>query len=84
MDKATVENLANASFESDLIYLSNRVYDDVMGRIGSTSLFCNGLKADRKEIYEMETAKVVLERTLEKVNKKLNAMYDARAKEGKK
>ena len=39
--------------------------------------------AYRKEIYEMETAKVVLERTLEKVNKKLNAMYDAHAKEGK-
>ena len=83
MDKVSIDILASASFESDLIYLSNRVYDDVMSRIGSTSLFCNGLKADRKEIYEMETAKVVLERTLEKANKKLNAMYDARAKEGK-
>lgn len=70
MDKVKVENLANASFESDLIYLSDRFYDDVMGQISFTSLFCNGLKADRKEIYEMETAKVVLERTLEKVNKK--------------
>lgn len=83
MDKVKVENLANASFESDLIYLSDRAYDDVTSRIDSTSLFYNGLKADRKEIYEMETAKVVLERTLEKVNKKLNAMYDAYTKEGK-
>lgn len=83
MDKVNIENLAGASFESDLIFLSNRVYDDVMGRVGVISLFRNGLKADRKEIYEMETAKIVLERTLEKVNKKLNAMYDARAKEGK-
>lgn len=83
MDKANIENLASASFESDLIYLSNRVYDDVTGRVGATSLFRNGLNADRKEIYEMETAKVVLERTLEKVNKKLNTMYDAHAKEGK-
>lgn len=83
MDKASIEILASASFESDLIYLSNRVYNDVMGRVGAISLFTNDLKADRKEIYEMETAKIVLERTLEKVNKKLNAMYDARAKEGK-
>lgn len=79
MDKVNIENLAGASFEFDLIFLSNRVYDDVMGRVGAISLFHNGLKADRKEIYEMETAKVVLERTLEKVN----AMYDAYAKEGK-
>lgn len=83
MDKVSIEILAGASFESDLIYLFNRVYDDVMGRVGATSLFCNNLKADRKEIYEMETAKVVLERTLENVNKKLNAMYDTHAKEGK-
>ena len=83
MDKVSIDILASASFESDLLYLSNRVYDDVMGRISFTSLFCNGLKADHKEIYEMETAKVVLERTLEKVNKKLNAMYDAYTKEGK-
>ena len=83
MDKVKVENLANASFESNLIFWANCAYDDVMGRIVSASLFCNGLKADCEEIYEMETAKVVLERTLEKVNKKLNAMYNAYTKEGK-
>lgn len=82
MDKVGIDILASTSFESDLLYLSSRVYDDVMGRIGSTSLFDNSLKANRKNIYEMETAKVVLERTLENVNKKLNAMYDAYNKEG--
>lgn len=84
MDKVNIENLARASFESDLTFLTNRVYDDVMGRVGAINLFLNDLKSDRKEIYEMETAKVVLERTLEKVNKKLNAMYVARVKEDQK
>lgn len=75
MDKESIDILASASFESDLMDLTNLAYRDVIGHVKYVGLFDNGIKSDRKSIYEMETVKVVLERTLEKVNEKLNSMY---------
>lgn len=75
MDKESIDILASASFESDLMHLTDLVYGDAIGRVEYVGLFDNGIESNRKSIYEMETVKVVLERTLEKVNEKLNSMY---------
>lgn len=75
MDKESIDILASASFESDLMHLTNLAYRDVIGHVKYVGLFDNGVESNRKSIYEMETVKVVLERTLEKVNEKLNSMY---------
>lgn len=84
MDKESIDILASASFESDLMHLTDLAYRDIIGHVKYVGLFDNGIKSNRKFIYEMETVKVVLERTLEKVNEKLNAMYDAHNKEDQK
>ena len=75
MDKESIDILASASFESDLMHLTNLAYRDVIGHVKYVGLFDNEIKSNRKSIYEMETVKVVLERTLEKVNEKLNFLY---------
>lgn len=66
MDKVSIEILAGASFESDLIYLFNRVYDDVMGRVGATSLFATISKPIAKRFTKWKPQKLysnVLSRT---------------------
>lgn len=75
MGEATFEILANASLESRVQYISDRIFDAAVHRVENESLFNNGVKYERKKIYEMEVVKIVLERAIEKADKKLNTMY---------
>lgn len=75
MDNSTFEILANASLESRVQYMSDRIFDAAVSRVENESLFNNGVKYERKKMYEMEVVKIVLERTMEIVDKKLNTMY---------
>lgn len=75
MNESTFEILANASLESKVLYMSDRIFDMTVSRVENASLFDNGVKYERKKMYEMEVAKIILERAIEKADKKLNNMY---------
>lgn len=73
MNESTFEILANTLLESRVQYMSDRIFDAAVSRVENECLFNDGV--ERKKMYEMEVAKIILERAIEKVDKKLNNMY---------
>lgn len=75
MNESTFEILATASLESRVQHMSDRILDTAVSRVENECLFNNGVKYERKKMYEMEVAKIILERAIEKADEKLNNMY---------